>query len=55
MHDIVGENLLDHKMYNNWLFFPPFNFPPKKRGIEENYTMEEKKNKLAKLVLKKVF
>ena len=44
MHDIVGENLFDHKMYNNWLFFPPFNFPPKKRGIEE------KKNKLAKLV-----
>ena len=27
-----GENLLDNLMYNSWLFFLPFLFPPKKRG-----------------------
>jgi len=36
-------------MYNNWLFFPHFLFPPKKMREEE------KENELAKLVLNKLF
>ena len=35
-------------MYDNWLFFPPFNFPSKKNG-------RRKENELAKLVLNKFF
>ena len=31
-NSLFVENVLVHKMYENWLFSPPFLFPPKKRG-----------------------
>ena len=42
---ICGENLLDHEMYDNWLFLNLFLFPPKKREVE-------KENEVVKTVFK---
>ena len=44
-----GENLLDHLMHHNWLFFPPFLFPPKKKREGEKW------NELAKPVIRSFF
>ena len=53
--NIYGENLLDLKMYDNWLFFSPCLFPPEKEGRRKEEWISKACFKQVFLVIHSIF